>query len=231
MGGKPEKLKEVQHRTLYRTDESEEEEVKGTVLEDGGKDVSIVPILYPRGIVSVSSLGYFSSVGYSYKPSHTSLPVSVGACHIQEYFKKNRGRKSKFIKPQQDKARHEKQMKQGKVIVRAKLVIGYWELIPIELGAEFLAPQDTATVRVSEEILAAKKQRNYWWKEDNWPRPKKYLVNGQYPYLRVNCGKACLDLVLDPVLKQTIFNVLQKIGRKLTTYENDFPRNKRAFLS
>ena len=70
-----------------------------------------MPVLYPCGTVSVSSIGSFSSVSYSSKPSHTSLPVSIGACHIQEYFKKKRGRKRKFIKPQQEKARHEERMK------------------------------------------------------------------------------------------------------------------------
>ena len=61
MGSKPNKLKKVQHSTVYRTEESEEdkEEVEGTVLGGGGGDVTIVPIVYPRGTVSVSSLGSF----------------------------------------------------------------------------------------------------------------------------------------------------------------------------
>ena len=78
---------------------------------DGGDEVSIVPFVYPRGTVSVSSLGYFSSVGSYYKPSHPSLPVYVGARHIQDYFKNKRGRKKKYIKPQEEKARHEEQRK------------------------------------------------------------------------------------------------------------------------
>ena len=45
---------------------------------------------------------------------------------------------------------HSEWMKRGKVIVRENLVVGYWEFIPMESGAELLAPQDTATVRVSE---------------------------------------------------------------------------------
>ena len=61
------------------------------MLGYGGDEVSIVPFVYPRGTVSVSSLGYFLSVGSSSKPSRPSLPVSVGARHIQEYFKKKRG--------------------------------------------------------------------------------------------------------------------------------------------
>ena len=118
MGGKPEKLKKVGHRTVYRTDESEkdEEEVEGTVLGDGGEDVIIVPVVYPRGEVSVSSLGSFSSIGSSSKPSHPYFPLSIGALHIQEYFKNNRRRKLKFIKPQLEKAIHEDQMKQSKLI-------------------------------------------------------------------------------------------------------------------
>ena len=112
MGGKPEKLKKVQHNTVYRTYESEddEEEVEGTVHLDGGDKFIIVPFVYPRGTVSVSSLGYFSSVGSSSKPFHPSLLLSLGARHIQEYFKNKRGRKLKFIKPQQDMARHEEQI-------------------------------------------------------------------------------------------------------------------------
>ena len=87
---------------MYRTDELEEgeEEIEGTVHFDGGDEVNIVLFVYPRGSVSVSSLGYFSSVGSSSKPYHPSLPLSLRACHIREYFKKKRGRKLKFIKPQ-----------------------------------------------------------------------------------------------------------------------------------
>ena len=53
-------------------------------------------------------------------------------------------------------------MKQSTVIFREKLVVGYWELIPMESGAELLAPQDIATVRVAEERTEKKKQINYW---------------------------------------------------------------------
>ena len=151
MGGKTEKLKKVQHSTVYRTEGYEEdvEEVEVTMLGGGGEYVSIVPVVYPRGTVSVSSLGYFSSIGSYSKPYHPSLPVSDVACQIQEYFKKKRSRKRRFINPQQEKTRHEDHMKQGNVIVREKLVVGYWELIPMESGAELLDPQETATVRVA----------------------------------------------------------------------------------
>ena len=64
---------------------------------DGGDEVGIVTFVYPRGTSSVSSLGYFLSVGSSYKPSHTSLPVSIVERHIQEYFKNKRGRKENLL--------------------------------------------------------------------------------------------------------------------------------------
>ena len=56
-------------------------------------------------------------------------------------------------------------MKGDKVVGREKLVFGYWELIPMESCAEFLAPQGTATVRVVEERRSGKKERNHWWSE------------------------------------------------------------------
>ena len=70
------------------------------MLGDVGDKVSIMPVVYPRGTVSVSSLGYFLSVVSSYKPSHLYFPLYILVHHIQEYFKKKRGRKQKYIKPQ-----------------------------------------------------------------------------------------------------------------------------------
>ena len=106
---------------------------------DGGYEVSIVTFVYLHGTVSVSSLGCFSSFGSSSKPSHPSMLLSLGACNIQEYFKKKRGRKRKFIQSQQEKVRHEEQMKRGKVVFRENLVVGHWGFIPIESGAELSA--------------------------------------------------------------------------------------------
>ena len=154
-------IRSVQHITVYRTDKSEEdeEEVEGTVHFYGGDDFNIVPFVYPRGTVSVSLLGSFLYVGSSSKPSHPSLPISLGSHNIQEYFKRKSGKKRKFSKPQQEKASQEEQMKQVKVIFREKLVVGYWDLIPMESWDEFLAPHDTSTVRVSEERRAGNKKR------------------------------------------------------------------------
>ena len=52
------------------------------MIQDVGDEVSIVTFVYPSGKVSVSSLGYFSSIGFYSKPSHTFLPVSVRARRI-----------------------------------------------------------------------------------------------------------------------------------------------------
>ena len=42
---------------------------------------------------------------------------------------------------------------------------------------------------------------------------------------------ACLELGFDRVPKQTLHNVLQRIGRKPITYDNVFPDKRRALLS
>ena len=57
------------------------------MLGGGGYEVSFMPVVYPRGTVILSPLGYFLSVGSSSKPSHPSLPLSLGVHIIQEYFK------------------------------------------------------------------------------------------------------------------------------------------------
>ena len=121
-------------------------------------------------------------------------------------------------------------MKRSKVIFQEKLVAGFWKLIPMESGDELLSTQDTSTVRVAEDRLSEKKHSNYWLIEDNFPSLKKYLVNSQYPAVRGICYEACLELRFDTVHKQTVFNVLQRIVRKLITYENDVPTKNRELL-
>ena len=101
----------------------------------------------------------------------------------------------------------------------------------MESGAELSALQDTATVKFAEEIRAAKKQRNRWWKEANCTRLKEDLVNSMYPYLRLQCDEDFLVLGLDPVPKQTLFVFLRRIDRKPIRYENAFPMKNRALLS
>ena len=88
-------------------------------------------------------------------------------------------------------------MKRVKVIVRAKLVVGYWELIPMESWDECSAPYDTSTVRVSEERRAENIKRTQWWSQANWPRLKEALVKSRDLSLRRQCDVACLVLGLD----------------------------------
>ena len=104
-------------------------------------------------------------------------------------------------------------MKRVKVIVRANLVVGYWELIPMESWNELLDPHDTSTVRVSEERRSGKIKRTQWWSQANWPRLKEALVKSQDPYLRGQWDVDCLESGLDQVPKQTVLKDLQRIGR------------------
>ena len=53
------------------------------MLGDGGEEVRIVHVVYPCGTVSVSSLGYFLSIGSSSKPSHLSFTLYLISRHIQ----------------------------------------------------------------------------------------------------------------------------------------------------
>ena len=105
------------------------------MLVGGGDKVSVVPVVYSCGKVSVLSLGSFLSFYSSYKPSRPSLPLSILAHYIREYFNKKRERPEKHIKPQEEEARREQQMKKMRMKVRAKLVVGYWELVPMESGS------------------------------------------------------------------------------------------------
>ena len=119
-----------------------------------GGEVRIMSVVSPRESVSVSSIGYFSSIGSSSRPSHSSFNLSLGSRYIQEYFKKKKGRKQKFINPQQEKARHEERRKQMRVTFQAKLVVGFGELIPLESGYDKPEEQGTGTVTKDNEVQA-----------------------------------------------------------------------------
>ena len=67
------------------------------MLGGGGDEVSVMPDFYPRGKVSVSSLGSFSSVVLSSKTSYPSVPLSLGVHRIQDYLNNKGGRKRKYI--------------------------------------------------------------------------------------------------------------------------------------
>ena len=52
------------------------------MIGGGSDEVSVMPIVYPRGTVNVSSFGYFSSVGSSFKPYHPSLTIYIVVNYI-----------------------------------------------------------------------------------------------------------------------------------------------------
>ena len=95
------------------------------MLGGGGNEGSAMPVVYPRGTLSFSSLSSYFSVGSSYKPSHPSLPIFIVVHHIQEYSNKKRGKKLKYINQQEEKVGNEDQIKQMRVKFQAKLVVGY----------------------------------------------------------------------------------------------------------
>ena len=148
--------------------EEDEEEVEGAVLGYGCDDVSVMYVFSHHVTVSVLPISYIL-FGCSY-PRTFFLPclsLSLKARHIQECFKKKRGRKQKLIKPQQEKSRHEDRRKKISIIVLANLVIGFCALIPLEAGADGSEEQDTATVtkeneNQTEEKPAAKQNRDSW---------------------------------------------------------------------
>ena len=76
----------------------------------------------------------------------------------------------------------------------------------------------------------AKKKRIQWWSEANWTRLKEALAKSRDPSFRGQWDVACLDLGIDRVPRQTIYNVLRRISRKPITYKNVFPDKKRALL-
>ena len=56
------------------------------------------------------------------------------------------------------------------------------------------------------------------------------MLNSWYAYLRDQCDEGFGGVGLNPVHKQTIFNVLQRIGSKPVTYKNAFPMKKKTLL-
>ena len=52
-----------------------------------------------------------------------------------------------------------------RVTVRAKLVVGYLELVTMESGDDNSSEQDTSTATNDLKKPEAKRKRNLWWKE------------------------------------------------------------------
>ena len=152
------------------------------------------------------------------------LYLFIGVHHIQEYPEKKRGRKQKYINPQEEKARREQQMKTISVTVQAKLVVGYWYLVPIESVSDNSSEQDTATVTKDLEEPAANKMRTLWWKDDNCSTLNKSLERQRNPAVNGVCDE-------DPISRMTVNNCLQRIGSRPITFDNAFPLVNQVFLS
>ena len=92
-------MKKVGDITLAETIglEADAEEVEGTEPGGGVDKVSIISVVSLRGPFGILSLGSFLSVGSSSKPSHSSLPSSLGARHINKFFKKRKGSKKNLL--------------------------------------------------------------------------------------------------------------------------------------
>ena len=65
------------------------------MLGGGGEEVIAMPVVYPRGMVSVSSLSSFLSVGSSSEPYHPSLPLSLSEYTVLKGISRRRGGGSK----------------------------------------------------------------------------------------------------------------------------------------
>ena len=102
-------------------------------------------------------------------------------------------------------------MNQMRVTVREKLVVGYWELVPMESGADNSSEHDTATVTKYLEEPTAKRKRTLWWKEENCPRLEKATERQRNPSANGVCDAAFLELGKDPVSQQTVTNCLKMI--------------------
>ena len=87
-----------------------------------------------------------------------------------------------------------------RVTVLAKLVVGYWELVPMESGSDDSSDQDTAKVTKELEEPAATRMRTLWWKEENWLTLKKALDRWKNPSIN---GVYDEDPV--PIMTVTIF--------------------------
>ena len=134
VGGKPENLKKVGHSTVYNRQIREWRRRSGGASDWGwrwrvqysdccisskGRLVSHHLVIFCL-LVLLLNLIILLFLSLSYHATFKSI------------LKKKRGRKGKFIKPQKEKARHEDRIKRSKMIVWAKLVVGYWEFIPME---------------------------------------------------------------------------------------------------
>ena len=104
------------------------------MLGDGVEEFSIVPVVYPCGMVVSHHLVIFCLLVLLLK-LFILLCLSLSDHATFKIISRIRGIGKKTIQPQQEKTRHEERTKQRNVIVRAKLVAGYWDFINMESGS------------------------------------------------------------------------------------------------
>ena len=86
-----------------------------------------------------------------------------------------------------------------RVKFQSQMVVGYWELVSMESGADNSSDKYTATVTKQLEEPAEKRSMTLWWKEENWTRLKRYMDIWRNPEASVVCDADCLGLGKDPV--------------------------------
>ena len=67
------------------------------------------------------------------------------------------------------------------------MVVGYWELVPVESGSDNSSEQETATVTKELEEPVEKRMSILWRKEENWTMLKKDLERRRNPAVNRVC--------------------------------------------
>ena len=93
-----------------------------------------------------------------------------------------------------------------RVAVQEKLVVGYWELIPMESLADNSEQQYTSTVSKESEEPAENLKINLWWKEENCQRVNKLLERLGNPMVDRVSDEGGLGLDKDTVPRMTVVN-------------------------
>ena len=86
-----------------------------------------------------------------------------------------------------------------RVIVQEKLVVDFWDLIPMESVADNSVEQDTSAVTKDNQEPSAKQKSTLWLKEQNWPILNKSLERLMNPTLDGVCDEDNLELGKDTV--------------------------------
>ena len=95
-----------------------------------------------------------------------------------------------------------------RVLVRGKLVVVFWELIPMELGANNSAYQDTATDTKQNQKPEKLQQSDLWWKEENCSMLMNAPERLRKPTLDGVCDDGYLELRQNTIPSMKVSNCL-----------------------